>query len=240
MARAVLLLESRKAAAAAALLAAVGVCANLACVGAKDRMQPLKEQPAPRIEKLLPDMTVAGKGFQIQPSGESAIVVVGSDFVSASRVCFDGKPAVTTYGSGTALTALVPAEVYGREGTVQVTVRNGDGRVSNSFPFRVSPATGSPPRISGLRPAACVVGQGFNVQPNGESAIAVDGENFLPGATIYFDRSPLVSAFGNTGTLTATVPESLLRKPRVAKVHVKNPDGKVSNSMSFSVLRRTP
>jgi len=240
MARTAFLLECKEAAAAGALLAVLGACANLACVGAKERMQPLKEQPAPRIEKLLPDMTVAGKGFQIQPYGESAIVVMGSNFVSASRVCFDGKPAVTTYGSSTVVTALVPAEVYRREGTVQVTVRNGDGRVSNSFPFQVSPASGSPPRISGLRPASCVVGQGFNVQPNGESAIAVDGESFLPGATIYFDRSPLVSAFGNTGTVTATVPESLLRKPRAIKVHVKNPDGNVSNSMNFSVLRRTP
>ena len=124
-----------------AFLAAAVAWASLACVTAKERSQPLRQLPAPHIDKLLPSTTIAGKGFQIQPSGDSAIAVLGANLVTSSRVCFDGVPAVTAYGGATCVTALVPPEVYRQAGAVRVTVRNGDGQVSNAVTFSVLPGT---------------------------------------------------------------------------------------------------
>lgn len=219
-------------------LLAVLACASLSCVTTEERMQPLKQLPAPRIDRLSPSMTLVGKGFQVQPSGDSAIVVTGSNFVSASRLQVNGRTLITTFGSSNGLTAIVPAEIYSQAGALKVTVENGDGQVSNGVLFEVLPAVGPAPQISRLRPDSCVVGQGFNVQPNGESAIAADGVNFVPGAVIYFDQSPLTTAFGNTGTLTATVPARLLRTPARVSVHVTNPDGKTSEAAAFVVALR--
>jgi hypothetical protein len=240
MARTASLLGSMKALTLGALLTAVVAGTNLACVSGRERRQPLRQGPAPRLDQLLPAMTVAGKGFQVQPSGASAIAVLGANFGPASRVYLNGKPAVTTYGSSTGLTALVPAEFYRQPGTIEVTVQNGDGQVSNSLLFQVLPATGPPPRISRLHPSSCVVGQGFNLQPSGESAIVVEGTNFLPGAIICFDRTELASTFGSPGVVTGIVPASLLEEPRSFQVRVRNPDGKVSNSITFSVQRHKP
>jgi hypothetical protein len=183
-------------------------------------------------------MTVVATGFQVQPSGDSALVVMGSNFMNASQVRLNGKAIVTTFGSSTILTALVPSDAYGQAGDLEFTVENGDGQRSNVVLFRVLPASGPAPQVRRLRPDSCVVGQGFNVQPGGESALAVDGANFLPGAVIYFDAMPLATTFGDPGNLTAIIPPSLLTVPRAAKVHVRNPDGKASEALGFAVARR--
>ena len=240
MAHTTSLLESGNAATIGALLVAVAACANLACVSTQERRRPLLESPAPRLEKLVPAMTVAGKGFQVQPSGDSAIAVLGANFVNASRVYLNEKPTVTAYGSSTGLTALVPAEFYRQAGDVQVTVQNGDGQVSNSLPFQVLPVTGPPPQVSGLYPASCIVGEGFNVQPGGESALGVEGANFLPGAAIYFDQLRLSTTFGSPTALTGAVPAPLLRTARSVRVYVRNPDGKTSGPLAFPIQTRTP
>ncbi len=213
--------------------------AGLSCVSSKERMQPLKEMPPPHIDTLSPSSTLAGKGFQVQPSGDSAVSVTGSNFVSASRICFNGKPAATAFGSSAVLTAIVPSELYGQAGAVEVTVENGDGKRSNVASFHVLPASGLAPLISRLVPDSCITGQGFNLQPNGESALAVVGANFVPGAVIYFDTSPLATAFADPGTVTAIVPAHLLKAPRAVNVHVRNPDGKASAPSRFTVARGT-
>jgi hypothetical protein len=213
----------------AVLMLTVLAGASLSCGG---RQGP-KEVLAPRIEKLAPPSTTAGKGFQVQPSGESAVSVIGSNFTSASQICFNGKPAVTAFGGDTGLSAAVPAELYSREGTIAVTVVNADGRISNAVSFQVFPVAGPPPQLSRTWPDSCVIGRGFNVQPNGGSALGVAGSNFLPGARIYLDETPLETAFGGGTALSGMVPASLLRAPRTAKIRVKNPDGKTSNALDF-------
>ena len=220
----------------AVLLLAVLAGANLSCVTPEERTRGLKEAPAPRIEKLSPPMTVAGRGFQVQPSGESALSVLGSNFVRQSRVCFNGKPAATGFGGGTTVSAIVPAELYSREGDIQVTVENPDGRISNAVPFRVFPVSGPAPQLARLWPGSCVIGRGFNVQPNGESAMGVGGSKLLPGARIFFGKSPLETAFGSASSLSAIVPAALLRTPRTVKVYVENPDGKTSNALDFPII----
>ena len=155
--------------------------------------------------------------------------------MGTSRVCFNGKPADTSFGSYTAVSAVVPAELYSREGAIQVTVENADGQISNAVSFRVFSASGPAPQLARLFPGSCVIGRGFNLQPNGESAMGVGGSNFLPGARIYLDKSLLETAFGSVSVLSAIVPASLLGAPRTVKIRVMNPDGKTSNAMDFPI-----
>ena len=213
------------------------VAGSLSCVTHEERMRPLENAPAPHIDRLIPSMTVAGSGFQVQPSGDSAVSIIGSDFVSSSLVQLDGQPALTTFGNSTGLTAIVPRELFMREGAVEVTVQNGDGQTSNGVLFAVLPAKGPAPQISRLLPDSCGSGAGFNIQPNGDSAVALEGTDFTPGATIYFDATPLLTTFGDRVTLTATIPRSMLNIPRTFKVCVRNPDGQTSAAVSFTVTR---
>jgi hypothetical protein len=210
----------------------------LSCVTAEERRQPLKEVAPPHIDKLSPSATLAGQDFQVQPSGDSAIAVTGSNFVSGSRIYFNGRPLSTAFGGSTGLTAIVPAELYRQPGGVEVTVENGDGQRSNAVLFQVLPASGPAPQISRLLPDASISGQSFNVQRDGESALVVKGANFTPGAAVYFGGTPLTTAYSDAGTLTASVPAHLLRTTRAVRVYVRNPDGKTSESLRFAVVRR--
>lgn len=110
------------------------------CVTQEERMKGGIHAPPPRLEALMPPETEAGQGFQLQASGESAIAVRGENFMKSSTIFFEGAPLETTFGSSRELTALVPRPLYEREGAMRVTVKNGDGQVSNSLIFVVRPA----------------------------------------------------------------------------------------------------
>jgi hypothetical protein len=92
------------------------------------------------------------------------------------------------------------------------------------------------PIIARLYPAGTVVGKKFQVQPDGQSAIAVAGSNFVKGAKILFDGRPLETAYGGPETVTATVPDDYISRPRTIEVHVENPGGKASKAEYFSVV----
>jgi IPT/TIG domain len=211
--------------------------ASVSCTSNEEKKQVANEATAPRIEKLLPPSTTIGKSFQIQPSGESAISIAGSNFTRDSKVMLNGKAVATGFGGPTSLSAMVSADLYAKDGAIQVTVVNADGATSNAVPFQVFPLAGAAPQVARVLPNTCAIGHGFSVQPDGRSALGVEGSNFLPGAKIYFDQTPLETAFAGGGALAGIVPSSLLRTARTAKVSVRNPDGKASNTVDFSITK---
>jgi hypothetical protein len=91
------------------------------------------------------------------------------------------------------------------------------------------------PIIARLHPPATVVGTKFQVQPDGQSAIAVAGSNFVKDAKVLFDGRPLETAYGGPEAVTATVPDEYISQPRTIEVRVENPSGKVSDAVRFSV-----
>ena len=69
--------------------------------------------------------------------GNSAIAVVGSNFVKGAKILFDGKPLATTYGGPEGITATVPDEYIATPRIIEVTVENPDGKVSHPAQFTV-------------------------------------------------------------------------------------------------------
>jgi hypothetical protein len=65
--------------------------------------------------------------------------------------------------------------------------------------------------------------------------LGVHGSNFLPGAAIQFDGVTLNTAFGGSKALTGIVPADLIKKPHIANVTIKNPDGKTSKTVNFTI-----
>jgi hypothetical protein len=208
------------------------------CVTREEFNRPADPLPAPAIERLSPAMTAAGVGFTVQPSGESAISVMGSGFQPASKVRFNGRPLNTTFGGRTNLTALAPADWYREPGLLRVTVQNPDGQISNEARFVVIGTDAPAPVITRLAPAAIPAGRTFNVQPGGASALAIEGANFLPGAVAEFAGRPLETTFGSAALVTAVVPAELLSRAGEFEVVVKNPGGKESSPAAFRVESR--
>jgi len=86
----------------------------------------------------------------------------------------------------------------------------------------VRPPAGATRRILRLFPSTVVIGQRFNEQPNGSSALAIRGEGFSQGDRIFWDGRALVTTFGTSELLTALVPRALLRQPGIVNISVRD------------------
>ncbi|MFB3776601.1 MAG: hypothetical protein ACE141_03290 [Bryobacteraceae bacterium] len=94
--------------------------------------------PAPVIGTVYPSGTLAGRDFNVQPEGGSAIGIRGSNFLPGCAILFGSLELETVYRDVTFLTAFVPPSAYAAPGVIQVRVRNPDGKHSQPQPFRVS------------------------------------------------------------------------------------------------------
>lgn len=98
----------------------------------------IRREP-PKITKLYPERTRAGQGFNVQPSGASAIAVRGEHFTTrGSIVIANGHRLKTTFGSSTLLTAIFPKELFLAPGQIEVWVITENG-TSNKLIFSVDP-----------------------------------------------------------------------------------------------------
>src|SRR5437016_2433557 len=93
--------------------------------------------PAPEITTLYPTSAVAGKGFNQQPDGASALGVTGAGFLPGVKVFFGGKEMRTAFGRGDYISVAVPAALAVRAGTSEVWVINPDGKTSNKVLFSI-------------------------------------------------------------------------------------------------------
>ena len=202
------------------------------CVSEKEKSPTL---PDAKIDKLVPDKVLEGQAFQIQPSGASALSVLGSNLVKGSRIKLNGMPLETASGDGSSLAALVPPEIFAKAGNYIVSVETPDGRSTNTLAWMVLPKTGPAPEIRSIHPDTTVAGKGFNVQPNGISAMGMTGANFLPGAKILFNGKELETSYGGLDQLAVIVAPTEFAKPGKIKITVKNPDGKLSPPKDFTV-----
>jgi hypothetical protein len=90
-----------------------------------------KTGPAPEIRSLHPDTTPAGKPFNVQPNGISAMGIVGINFLPGAKVLINNKEVETTFGNTDQLGAVVPPEAFAKPGKVPVVILNPDGKRSS-------------------------------------------------------------------------------------------------------------
>ena len=93
--------------------------------------------PAPSITQLFPDSTEAGKGFNVQSDGTSAMGMTGANFLPTAKIQLNGEPQATNFGDIDKLGFLFPAKYFAKRGVVKVTVKNPDGKVSAAVDFVV-------------------------------------------------------------------------------------------------------
>jgi hypothetical protein len=93
----------------------------------------------PRVGRVVPEGARAGVKFLQQPSGGSALSVLGEGFGAGAVVFVGERPLATTYGNPGWLTAIVPDELYRKAGRLQLKVVNPDHRESNVIVFEVFP-----------------------------------------------------------------------------------------------------
>jgi polyisoprenoid-binding protein YceI len=180
--------------------------------------------PGPQITSLTPP------GVQ---SGSSAFVLTvnGAGFQTGSTVLWGTAALPTTFGSATQLTAQVTADRVAAPGSVAVTVRNPDGRASAAVAFVIS--TLPAPVLSSLSPTNAAAGGAAFV-------LILNGSGFQPGALARWQGQDLPTSFVSATQVNATIAAQRIASAGQFEVTLRNPDGLVSNPLTFAVQTATP
>jgi hypothetical protein len=94
--------------------------------------------------------------------------------------------------------------------------------------------------VLSLHPAQAFAGQPFNVQPNGEAAIAVQVRGLGSSPRLLFGGRKLdVAIASDRSGISALVPAELYAKPGKVPVWIEDSFGK-SNAKTFEVLAPVP
>jgi hypothetical protein len=167
-------------------------------------------------------------------AGSSALTLAasGSNFVSASKIEWNGIALATTYVSGTSLTAQIPASDLTTAGTVSITVQSPTpgGGTSNAFSFTISMPANPVPTISSLSPLTARAG-------SPALTLTVAGTQFVSTSQVLWNGGALATTFVSTTSLTAQIPASDLSSVGTASVSVQNPTpgGGTSNTFGFAI-----
>lgn len=97
-------------------------------------------------------------------------------------------------------------------------------------------AKGPLPRLDHLFPEKAVVGQAFNAQKNGYSALGATGAHFQKGIRLLLNGHPLDTTVTDQNTMSALVPPGFIQKEGTYAVHADLPDGRLSNALPLIVL----
>jgi hypothetical protein len=84
------------------------------------------------------------------------------------------------------------------------------------------------PVLTGISPASGRSG-------DGDITITVDGSNFSPTSTAFWNGTPLVTTFISTNQLSAVIPSTLTSLPGSGNVTVANPSGLPSGPVTFQI-----
>src|SRR5258708_2018864 len=115
---------------------ALGVSLLTCCGRGPKTAAPGEVGAAPVLRGLHPDAAVAGALFNQQPNGESALAADCEGATNTTVIVFGEERLKTVFGSDKLLTAIVPAQLTMRAGTIPVHLENEAGK-SNILNFSV-------------------------------------------------------------------------------------------------------
>ena len=178
------------------------------------------DNPFPHLTSLSPaKVTRGGAGFNL--------VVAGNDFVDGAIVMWDGTDRPTAFISSSEVNAVIGVDDLAAVKTVQVTVRNPDGGVSNILEITVENPV---PLLTSLSPAKVTCGgAGFT--------LTVSGSDFVPNSVVRWNGNSLTTTYVGGTELQAVVPAGDIATGGEIQVTAANPapGGGISSAVVFPV-----
>ena len=176
---------------------------------------------APTIQAMTPSIASAGSnGF--------TMTVTGTGYTPTSQLQWNTTLLPIVFLATSQFTASIPPNLLTTPGTVQVSVVNPGGTVSNSLTFTLNA-----PVITQLNPATAPVG-------SGALNISAVGSGFAAGSQLFWNSTALVTNYISPNQLNARVTADLLATAGNISVTVLSPGGAKSNAVSFSVTNGMP
>ena len=183
--------------------------------------------PLPTISSLSPSTVTAG-------AASTTLDVVGTGFVNASVLQWNGTSLTTTFTSATALSAKLPASDLADGMTVNVTVMNPSpgGGTSAVATFTVNNPV---PAVTAVSPGSALAG-------SGDATLDLTGTGFVSSSVVNWNGTPLTTTFVSGTELKATLPLEDQAVASVSQITVTNPApaGGSSPQVAFDVNNPVP
>jgi hypothetical protein len=185
------------------------------------------------VAKIRPANVAAPVLSSIEPVSASAgdaglsLSVAGTGFIDGCVVTWDGSDRPTTFIGATEVEASIDASDLAAGKTVQVTVRNPGGGVSNSLAFAIS----NPVPILSSLSTTHVTGGGTAF------TLTVLGSQFVPGSVVRWNGSDRATTFVGSTELRADIAAADIASGGDAQVTVFNPSpaGGVTGALAVQV-----
>jgi hypothetical protein len=183
--------------------------------------------PASTTKSISPTSALVG-------SSSFTLTVTGANFITASKVHWNGAERTTQYLSSTQLAAAIPNSDLEKAGLASVTVvnPNNGGLGSNAQTFTINNPL---PSIASLNPASGRVGdEAFD--------LTVTGSNFIENSKVRWKGADRPTTFVSATQLVASISASDLAAVGKVGVTVFNPapGGGNSSSVNFSIGNALP
>jgi hypothetical protein len=186
------------------------------------------------VPTIIPPLVPAGA---VAGSAGFTLTVNGSNFVNGATATFGGVSRTVAFVNSSQVTIAVLASDIASVGSPAVIVTNPvpGGGASNSVAFSVTAASNPVPVITTLSPTSVSAG-------SGQFTLTVNGSSFINGSVVQWNGSPRVTAFVNSGQLTATITAADVLTANVDLITVFNPapGGGTSNVVNFFVTTPIP
>ena len=178
--------------------------------------------PNVSIASVTPATATAG-------DGNKTLGIVGSGFVGATSITFNGTLLSSSYTDGSHMSATLPSTLLTNAGNFPVVATNPapGGGVSTPFSFQVQNPV---PAIANLSPNTVYFGAS-------DTTVTVNGTGFMASSVVKLGSSVLTTTYVSSTQLTAVVPSSALGALGNLSITVTTPTpgGGTSNASQLQV-----
>jgi hypothetical protein len=199
----------------------VQVCVHNPGTEASTALEFIIEDPLPSLTSLVPSSAHTGDpGFTLS--------VIGIRFISGAVVVWEGSDRATSFVNNNEITTSISTADLSTPKTVQISVRNPDGGISNSLEFVISnPPT---PTLISLSPIK-ITGGGASF------SLTLIGTNFVANSVVKWDAVDKTTIFVSSTQLQAEITAWDISVGKEVQVTVVNPipAGSASNALIFPV-----
>jgi hypothetical protein len=197
---------------------------------------PVPQGPVPTLVSIDPNTSPVGIVTPL------ALTATGTNFVTGSRLMWNGTAMATTFVSATQLAASIPPSFFTNAnlGTVNIFVVNPDSTVSNELPFTI---TATPDTVPVLTAIANPAGTTSSQVGDASFTLTLTGSLFGPGAIACLGSpgqptacaQDLPTTFVDNNTATAQFPASSLAGVAELPVMIRNAQSGLSNALPYYV-----
>jgi hypothetical protein len=186
----------------------------------------------PFVGLLQPSSVVAG-------SGQTTVTMLGRHLEPGVVVQANGTPLQTTQTGQFGLSAVLPASFTATAGTLNITIKNADGNVSNALPFAVTAPPPPPPPVlnsisvqkkNGKVLTTIKVGANFK-----KLTLVAAGSQFDSGAQLLVNGSPLTLVSSSATQLVGAFTEAMVSTTATLNVQVRNSSGETSATLPLVI-----